>query len=325
MISERTLSRSRQAFLNKTAESKKHSSIALLAKIKTIENKLDEYYSRFEKLERTVDWIGNYVEEQTGLEPDSSDSDYAPPEKKAKPRRNPVRAEEDLGLDDDDLEIIRKRKIMGRDFLKLTEEKFMQDGLERGPATRLADFAKECKEKKLRSFSSYLSLSEVLAEYGYDSDGIDSIPLFSPPTYEIQDDNKIFKRCMEEVLGRLRTYGTLQPDSLEAMRNEYVVALLHHGLHAGIHIVMDITNKDLSMRPQYGIVGEESRDRVDYAIKEAEDLICITEDRQHKVPLGFAQNIKQLQSACETNKRKRKRGDDDFDYLYGYGLALPSI
>ncbi|CAB4432471.1 unnamed protein product [Rhizophagus irregularis] len=99
MISERTLSRSRQAFLNKTAESKKHSSIALLAifsvlngEIKTIENKLDEYYSRFEKLERTVDWIGNYVEEQTGLEPDSSDSDYAPPEKKAKPRRNPGRS-----------------------------------------------------------------------------------------------------------------------------------------------------------------------------------------------------------------------------------------
>ncbi|PKB97298.1 hypothetical protein RhiirA5_384761 [Rhizophagus irregularis] len=110
---------------------------------------------------------------------------------------------------------------MGRDFLKMTKEKFMQDGLERGPATRLADFAKKCKEKKLRSFSSYLSLSEVLAKYGYDSDGIDSIPLFSPPTYEIQDDNKIFKRCMEEVLGRLRTYGTLQPDSLEAMRNEY--------------------------------------------------------------------------------------------------------
>ena len=26
--------------------------------------------------------------------------------------------EEDLGLDDDDLEIIRKQKIMGRDFLK---------------------------------------------------------------------------------------------------------------------------------------------------------------------------------------------------------------
>ena len=51
--------------------------------------------------------------------------------------------------------------------------------------------------------------------------------------------------------------------------------------------------------------------------QEAEDLICITEDKQHKVPVGIAQNIKQLKSACETNKRKRKRGDDDFDYLYG--------
>ncbi|PKK57266.1 hypothetical protein RhiirC2_798356 [Rhizophagus irregularis] len=80
---------------------------------------------------------------------------------------------------------------------------------------------------------------------------------------------------------------------------------------------MDITDKELSMRPQYGIVGEESRGRVDYAIKEAEDLICITEDKQHKVPVGIAQNIKQLKSACETNKRKRKWGDDDFDYLYG--------
>ncbi|PKC74075.1 hypothetical protein RhiirA1_529879 [Rhizophagus irregularis] len=45
---------------------------------------------------------------------------------------------------------------------------------------------------------------------------------------------------------------------------------------------MDETNKDLSMRPQYGIVGEESRGRVDYAIKEAEELINITEDKQHK-------------------------------------------
>ncbi|GBC09717.1 hypothetical protein RclHR1_09060014 [Rhizophagus clarus] len=50
---------------------------------------------------------------------------------------------------------------------------------------------------------------------------------------------------------------------------------------------------------------------------EAEELICITEDKQHKVPIGFAQNIKQLESACETNKKKRKRSDNDFDYLYG--------
>jgi hypothetical protein len=174
-----------------------------------------------------------------------------------------LRKEEDLGLDDDDLEIIRNEKVTGRAFLDMTEQKFRDCGLKIGPAVTLAKFAKDCKDKKLRSFSSYLSLSEVLAEYGYDSDGIDSIPLFSPPTYEIRNDNEILKRCMEEILGRLRSYGTLQPDSLEAMRNEYVVALLH----ASIHIVMDLTDKELSMRPQYGIVGEESRGRVDYAIK----------------------------------------------------------
>ena len=48
--------------------------------IKALEKKLDEQYSQIKKLERTVDWIGNYVEEQTGLEPgkeltDSSKSD----------------------------------------------------------------------------------------------------------------------------------------------------------------------------------------------------------------------------------------------------------
>src|ERR1051325_11282917 len=104
-----------------------------------------------------------------------------------------LRKEEDLGLDDDDLEIIRKQKITGRAFLKTSKEEFERYGMLGGPATVLADFAKECKEKKLRAFSTYRSLKEVLAKYGLDSDGIDSIPLFSPPTYEIQDDNKVFK------------------------------------------------------------------------------------------------------------------------------------
>jgi hypothetical protein len=48
-----------------------------------------------------------------------------------------------------------------------------------GPAVRLAKFAKECKEKKLRAFSTYRSLKEVLAKYGIKSNGTDAIPLFS--------------------------------------------------------------------------------------------------------------------------------------------------
>lgn len=196
-----------------------------------------------------------------------------------------LRGKEDLEFGEKVFEMIEKEEINGRSFLKLTEGNLRMVGIGLDPATTLIDFVKECENKRLRSFSSYISLREVLMDYGFESDGIDSIPLFSPPTYEIQDNNKYFKRCMEEILGRLRSYGTLQVDSLEAMRNEYVVALLH----AAIHIVIDETNKKLNMRPQYSIVGERSKGRTDFAIREADELLCITEDKQHKVAVGIAQ------------------------------------
>ena len=59
--------------------------------------------------------------------------------------------ERDLGLDEDDEKIIHKQKINGSVFLKTSKEEYMKDGLARGPATNLADFAKEIKDKKLRS------------------------------------------------------------------------------------------------------------------------------------------------------------------------------
>jgi len=56
-----------------------------------------------------------------------------------------------------------------------------------------------------------------------------------------------------------------------------------------------------------------------HPFQEAENLICVTADKpQRNIVEGFAQNIKQLESSFQTNKKKRKRGDDDdFDYLYG--------
>src|ERR1043165_5862737 len=72
-----------------------------------------------------------------------------------------LRKEEDLGLDDNDLEIFRKQKIMGRDFLKTTKEEFLSYGMPGGPAKRLADFAKECKVKKLKAFSSYMTKADL--------------------------------------------------------------------------------------------------------------------------------------------------------------------
>lgn len=201
--------------------------------------------------------------------------------------------------------------INGRDFLKTSKEEFLSCGMPDGPARKLAEVTNEWKDKKLRLFSSYLSLGEVLAEYGLDFDGMVSTQLFFPPTYEIQD-NKIFKQCIEETLGRLRSYATLQPDSFEAMRNEYVVALLH----AAIHIAMDETNKELSMRPQYG----RGKPRSSLLYNQGSQGFASRKMNNIKVPVGFAQNIKLLESACEMNKRKRKRSErdgDDFDYLYG--------
>ncbi|POG73386.1 hypothetical protein GLOIN_2v1587390 [Rhizophagus irregularis DAOM 181602=DAOM 197198] len=223
--------------------------------------------------------------------------------------------EQNLKLDDDDLGILRNEKITGLSFLDMTKDDFKECGLKIGPATLLAKEAKALKEKPKRAFSSYKSLSEVLAKYGIDGNGTDTIPLFSLQSYEIEDTNEHFKQCMAEILVRLKNYGTLVVDSLEAMRNEYVVAILH----SAINITRDDTGKELSMRPEYEVIGEESSGRVDYAIKDVENLICITEDKpQRNVIEGFAQNIKQLESSYETNKKKRKRGDgDDYDYLYG--------
>jgi len=145
--------------------------------------------------------------------------------------------------------------------------------------------------------------------------------------------------ALVEILVRLKNYESLVFDSLEVMRNEYVVAILH----TAINITRDATGKKFSMRPEYEIVGDESSGRVDFAIKvivyffpgpnsffenilihyfsfqEAEDLVCVAEDKpERNVIEGFAQNIKQLESSFQTNMRERKRDDgDDFDYLYG--------
>ncbi len=45
---------------------------------------------------------------------------------------------------------------------------------------RLVKFAKECKDKKLKAFSSYRSLKEVLKKYNIDGNVIGTIRQFPP-------------------------------------------------------------------------------------------------------------------------------------------------
>src|SRR4051794_13262122 len=109
-----------------------------------------------------------------------------------------------------------------------------------GLAIKLAKEVKALKDTKKRTFSSYLSLKEVLEKFDLNYDGIQAIPLFKLPASKIQEENGHFIHGIAEILVRLKSYGTLQPDSLEAMRNEYVMTLLHSVLH----IVIDETVKN---------------------------------------------------------------------------------
>src|SRR6184192_1267160 len=102
----------------------------------------------------------------------------------------------------------------------MTKDDFRDCGLEIGPAMTLAKFAKECKEKKLRAFLTYCSLKKVLTKYNIGGNGTDTIPLFFLQNHEIQDSEKHLEHCIAEILVRLKNYGTLVVDSLEAMRNE---------------------------------------------------------------------------------------------------------
>jgi hypothetical protein len=91
--------------------------------------------------------------------------------------------EEDLELSETAIKILEKEEITGRAFLKITEEKLRSIGLGLGPASDLADFAKELGKRKLKAFSSYKSLkdlSEVLEKYGIVSGDITRIPQFIP-------------------------------------------------------------------------------------------------------------------------------------------------
>ncbi|CAG8522882.1 1078_t:CDS:2 [Paraglomus occultum] len=175
-----------------------------------------------------------------------------------------LKEQKDLQLGDVHFEILRDEEITGRTFLKTTKDEFRILGMTFGPASALS--------KRLR--------------YDLDSDGIESIPLFTLPTYEIQDNDKYFARCMAEILVRLKNYGTLLVDSLEV-----------YGMNTSFHSHRNqstesshLDTEEFIMRPQYEITGEKSTGQVDYAIKETEDLICVTEDKQHKVPRKISCN-----------------------------------
>ena len=234
-----------------------------------------------------------------------------------------LRGEIELLLDEDNLRIIEKEKITGRDFLNITKEKLRSYGMAGGPSSRFADFAKELGKRKLRAYSSYRSmkdLKEVLGKYGVNSNDIQMIPQFMPEPVRIDDNDEELKQCITDIKRRIRIMGSIT-GSNEAARCEYIVSILY----AFIFIVRRITKAKIILKPQSEVDGNEATGRVDYVIKKIidivnEELIAITEGKQKDITVGFMQNIMQLKSSYDVNTKKRKASqalDDDFDYLYG--------
>ncbi|CAB4470126.1 unnamed protein product [Rhizophagus irregularis] len=121
-----------------------------------------------------------------------------------------LKGQEDLGLSESALKILENEEVNGRTFFKITKEELERHGMKLGPATALVDFARECKEKKLRSFSSYKTkkdLKEVLAKYGVQDGRITDIPQFTPKPHNIDDKNEALLHCLKDIRLRLRNMG----------------------------------------------------------------------------------------------------------------------
>ncbi|CAG8461612.1 25911_t:CDS:2 [Gigaspora margarita] len=229
---------------------------------------------------------------------------------------------ENLQLTDAHYEILRQKEISGCTFLKTIKDEFRDLGLKFEPATILVEFAKEVKNKKLRAFSSSRTLKDfkkVLAKYGIDSNNITSIPQFQPEPHTLDEKDEVLRHCISDILLKLENMGTVA-DSNESMRREYISSILH----ASVRITRKVTGKEIIICLEQEIIGEQSSGRVDYGITDTEDLSCIAEGKQNLPAIGFAQNLVQLESSCQTNLKKQKKrkasdafGGDDYEYLYG--------
>ena len=101
---------------------------------------------------------------------------------------------------------------------------------------------------------------------------------------EINDDDKVFEHCMEDIILKLSNVETMT-DANEATCCEFISAILH----AFIAIAKNITSQGIFIVLQKDISGEDATDRVDYAIKSLEDLLCITEGKPRNIKIGYAQ------------------------------------
>ncbi|GBC42280.2 hypothetical protein GLOIN_2v1788170 [Rhizophagus irregularis DAOM 181602=DAOM 197198] len=207
-----------------------------------------------------------------------------------------------LKLEKSYFEILRKEEISGFTFLDITKEDFQSYGLKAGPTITLAKFI-EGLSQKLRNYSLLKTLDdlkEILCR-----------------NKEINNEDKAFNHCMKDIILKFSNVETMT-DVNKVTHCEFISLILY----ASIAIAKKLTSQNIFIVLQKNISGEDATGRVDYVIKSLEDLLCITKGKPRNIKIRYVQNLAQLKSAFQTNKKKwtvndQAFGNDYFDYIYG--------
>ncbi|GBC08834.1 hypothetical protein RclHR1_08410007 [Rhizophagus clarus] len=151
----------------------------------------------------------------------------------------------------------------------------------------------------------------MLCRNKVNGEDITSIKQFTSVFEKVNDNDKAFKHCMEDIILKLL--------NVEIMTNINKVTcgkFISTILYASITIAKKLTFQDIFIVLQKNVSSENATGRVDYAIKSLEDLLCITKGKLCNIIIRYAQ----LKSAFQTNKKKRTAdqafGNDYFDYIY---------
>ncbi|RIA82851.1 hypothetical protein C1645_743483 [Glomus cerebriforme] len=192
----------------------------------------------------------------------------------------------DLKLKETHFKILRKEEITSLAFFKLTKEDFCSIGFTLGPATVLAEFIEDLGQKirNYFSFKTLDNLKEMLRKNKVNGKDITNIKQFTPVFEEINDDDKTFEYCIEDIILKLSNMETMT-DTNEVMHCEFISAILH----ASIIIAKNLIFQDIFIVLQKDISGKDVTGQVNYTIKSLEEFLYITEEKSRNIKIGYAQ------------------------------------
>ncbi|CAG8500355.1 3500_t:CDS:2, partial [Ambispora gerdemannii] len=204
-------------------------------------------------------------------------------------------------LDEDDIEILKKEKISGSDFLLLTKKDLKEFGLKSGPATRIAEFVKAINGDEKASDNikilEFESLREQLKKSTYE---------FTVVVHPSRKKGLEWTANLENV-----TIDQFKEEdaSLVCQQHSQVQGVLGNKLQS-------VQRNNLS--DEYGHGNSSGHGPVNYAIDRFFKLlrkigrtVGVTELKREDFRQGVAQNIVQMESSLVNRKRKDNEKEEE--------------